>query len=86
MWVMENSPSIKYPVLIQRSARECKCGPRNSISVIGCISNIEPCRPKRRPGSCSCQFVSTISRSTYPSAATAEFVRILYIVHTARSL
>lgn len=34
---MENSLSIKYPVLIQRSARECKSGPRDSVSVIGCI-------------------------------------------------
>ncbi|KGO36391.1 hypothetical protein PEX1_029230 [Penicillium expansum] len=82
MWVMENSLSIKYPVLIQRSARECRCGPRDSISVIGCIPYTEPCRPTRRAGSCPCQFVSTIPRGTHPSAATAESVRSLYIVHS----
>lgn len=42
----------------------------------------EPCRPTRRAGSCSCQFVSTIPRGTHPSAATAESVRSLYIVHS----
>ncbi|CAP79928.1 hypothetical protein PCH_Pc12g03010 [Penicillium rubens Wisconsin 54-1255] len=88
MWVMENRLSIKYPVLIQRSARERKCGPRDSISVkalpraIAWVENPTPDLAQSCRDLLYLQFVSTIPRSTSPSAAAAESVRSLYIVHS----